>query len=107
MPQPLLQTQNLSIAFGDKTAVHDVCLQIQAGEKLALVGESGSGKSVTALALMGLLDQAQVSGSVQLLGAELHSLSPGRCELVIPITDAVRQQHGFVHGGVVSEPRKV
>ena len=71
MPQPLLQTQNLSIAFGDKTAVHDVCLQIQAGEKLALVGESGSGKSVTALALMGLLDQAKVSGSVQLLGAEL------------------------------------
>jgi uncharacterized protein (TIGR00369 family) len=38
----------------------------------------------------------------QLLGAELLSLSPGRCELLIPITDAIRQQHGFVHGGVVS-----
>ena len=71
MSEPLLQTQNLAIAFGDKTVVHDVCLHIRAGEKLALVGESGSGKSVTALALMGLLDQASVSGSVQFMGAEL------------------------------------
>ena len=71
MSQPLLETQNLSIPFGDKTVVHDVCLHIRAGEKLALVGESGSGKSVTALALMGLLDQASVSGSVLFAGAEL------------------------------------
>jgi uncharacterized protein (TIGR00369 family) len=38
----------------------------------------------------------------QLIGAELVSLSPGRCELHVPITDAVKQQHGFVHGGVLS-----
>ncbi|MBY0466373.1 MAG: PaaI family thioesterase, partial [Burkholderiales bacterium] len=29
-------------------------------------------------------------------------LSPGLVELAVPITDAIRQQHGFVHGGVVS-----
>ena len=38
----------------------------------------------------------------QLIGAELVVLSPGRCELHVPITDAVKQQHGFVHGGVLS-----
>ncbi|MBW8316177.1 MAG: PaaI family thioesterase [Hydrogenophaga sp.] len=38
----------------------------------------------------------------QLIGAELVALSPGRCELQVPITEAVKQQHGFVHGGVLS-----
>ena len=38
----------------------------------------------------------------QLIGAELVALSPGRCELHVPITEAVQQQHGFVHGGVLS-----
>ena len=38
----------------------------------------------------------------QLIGAELVALSPGRCELHVPITEVVKQQHGFVHGGVLS-----
>jgi uncharacterized protein (TIGR00369 family) len=37
-----------------------------------------------------------------LIGAELHALSPGRCELHVPVTPQLRQQHGFVHGGVLS-----
>ena len=37
-----------------------------------------------------------------LIGAELAALSPGRCELHVPITDVVKQQFGFVHGGVLS-----
>jgi len=37
-----------------------------------------------------------------LIGAELAALTPGQCELHIPITGNIRQQHGFVHGGVVS-----
>lgn len=37
-----------------------------------------------------------------LLGAELLSLSPGRCELGLALTPQLRQQHGFAHGGVVS-----
>jgi uncharacterized protein (TIGR00369 family) len=37
-----------------------------------------------------------------LIGAELHALSPGRCELHVPVTAQLRQQHGFVHGGVLS-----
>ncbi len=37
-----------------------------------------------------------------LIGAELVSLLPGRCELHVPVTALVKQQHGFVHGGVVS-----
>jgi acyl-coenzyme A thioesterase PaaI-like protein len=37
----------------------------------------------------------------QLLGAELVSISPGNAELALTITDSLKQQHGFLHGGVV------
>jgi uncharacterized protein (TIGR00369 family) len=37
-----------------------------------------------------------------LVGAELTGFSAGRAELTIPITPQLKQQHGFVHGGVVS-----
>ena len=37
-----------------------------------------------------------------LIGAELTAFSRGQCEIQLPVTDKVRQQHGFVHGGVVS-----
>ncbi|MDO8372654.1 MAG: PaaI family thioesterase [Polaromonas sp.] len=37
-----------------------------------------------------------------LIGAELHALSVGRCELQVPIAPNILQQNGFVHGGVVS-----
>jgi len=38
-----------------------------------------------------------------LLGAELAAFSPGKAELRIPITAQLLQQHGFVHGGVLSD----
>jgi len=36
------------------------------------------------------------------IGAELTGLSLGQAELRVPITPQLRQQHGFVHGGVIS-----
>jgi len=57
---PLVEIRDLTVDFGDAAtpfhAVEHVDLAIGAGEIVGLVGESGSGKSVTALALMGLVD---------------------------------------------------
>ncbi len=37
-----------------------------------------------------------------LLGAQLNALEPGRCELQVTVAEHLKQQHGFVHGGVLS-----
>lgn len=57
----VLAVENLNIAFmqeQQKIAAVRNLFSLQRGETLAIVGESGSGKSVTALALMRLLEQA-------------------------------------------------
>ncbi|WP_322053192.1 dipeptide ABC transporter ATP-binding protein [Paraburkholderia bannensis] len=68
---PVLEVEDLNIRIGARAIVRGLDLTIARGERVALVGESGSGKSLTALALLGLADAAQVSGSVRLAGEPL------------------------------------
>ncbi|WP_051837327.1 ABC transporter ATP-binding protein [Streptomyces sp. NRRL WC-3742] len=57
---PLLEVEDLHVEFrtrdGVARAVNGVTYSVAAGETLAVLGESGSGKSVTAQAIMGILD---------------------------------------------------
>ncbi|MDM0080243.1 dipeptide ABC transporter ATP-binding protein [Variovorax sp. J31P179] len=61
----LLKVQGLRVAFGAKEVVHGIDFEIAPGEKLALVGESGSGKTVTALSLLRLVQNADISGTAR------------------------------------------
>jgi len=58
----LLEVTNLRASFAGKEVVHGIDFSIAPGEKLALVGESGSGKTVTALSLLRLVQNAEISG---------------------------------------------
>ncbi|MBN3849681.1 ABC transporter ATP-binding protein [Paraburkholderia sp. Ac-20342] len=73
--KPLLELDHLRVTFGDTVAVNDVTLAIGRGERVALVGESGSGKSVTALSVLRLLADAQVSGTIRFDGEDLLAKS--------------------------------
>ncbi|RCW70393.1 ABC transporter ATP-binding protein [Pseudorhodoferax soli] len=69
MTQPLLlNAKQLQVSFGGHTVVHGVDFTLAPGEKLALVGESGSGKTVTALSLLRLVPDAQVTGQALFQG---------------------------------------
>ncbi|EYT81330.1 peptide ABC transporter ATPase, partial [Streptomyces sp. Tu 6176] len=79
-PTPLLRVDGLSVSFrtprGTVRAVDGLGFTVERGRTLALVGESGSGKSVTSLAVLGLHEDAEVTGSVRLDGRELTGLRP-------------------------------
>ena len=80
MTDPLLDVQHLSVVFeGTRStvkAVDGVTFQIARGETLGLVGESGSGKSVTAFAILGLLQPPGrvTAGRIMFEGRDLLSL---------------------------------
>lgn len=81
-PKALLSLRDLTVRFPrpggteDINVVHDVDLDIDPGEVVALVGESGSGKSITALSLMGLVPDPGLASasSITLDGRELVGL---------------------------------
>lgn len=84
MSGPVLEVKNLNVRFikedgGLFSAVYNSSFSVYPGEVLAIVGESGSGKSVTALSLMGLIDEKKVlyksTNSIVFEGRELTALS--------------------------------
>ncbi|OII63949.1 methionine ABC transporter ATP-binding protein [Streptomyces sp. CC53] len=78
---PVLEVENLHVEFktreGVVKAVNGVNYNVSAGETLAVLGESGSGKSVTAQAIMGILDSppGEVSqGAIRFQGQDILKL---------------------------------
>jgi microcin C transport system ATP-binding protein len=82
---PLLQVENLSVAFRDRIVARDINFSIERGETQALVGESGSGKSVTALSILKLLPYPAAnhpSGRILFRGEDLMKASPEKLRRV-------------------------
>ena len=77
----LLEVEDLFVEFhthdGVATAINGVSFDLYQGETLAILGESGSGKSVTAQAIMGILDMPPAvipHGHIRYCGQDLLSM---------------------------------
>lgn len=77
---PLIDIRRLCVGFQGRAGallpvLHEVDLQVRAGESIGIVGESGSGKSTLALAAMGYLKHGlqKMSGEVIYDGADMFT----------------------------------
>ena len=105
----LLKVEHLRIAFrtekGLSVPVRNVSFEIPENGRVALVGESGCGKSLTALSLGGLVDRAEITGTITgrpriayVFQNPMQSLNPvmrisSQLRESIPANRAVRQSN--------------
>ena len=54
-PAPLVQLQDIDVGFGHIRALEGACLELHAGEVVALLGDNGAGKSTLIKVLTGLV----------------------------------------------------
>jgi oligopeptide transport system ATP-binding protein len=78
---PVLEVDDLHVEFrtrsGVVNAVNGINYSVEAGETLAILGESGSGKSVSAQAIMGILDSPPAvitGGGIRFLGQDMLTM---------------------------------
>jgi ABC-2 type transport system ATP-binding protein len=67
----LIETNNLVKKYGDKVAVNDVSLAVQAGEVFGFLGPNGAGKTTTIKMVVGLLQPT--SGTVSVGGYDVQA----------------------------------
>ena len=83
MTDPVLSISNANLSLdgnaGRVDILHDISIDVAAGETLGLVGPSGSGKS-SLLMLMGGLEQA-TSGKIMALGQDLTAMNEDQLAL--------------------------
>jgi branched-chain amino acid transport system permease protein len=76
---PLLETEDLTIAFGGLVAVNTLRLVVRSGEVRALIGPNGSGKSTTVNLLSGVY--RPTAGHVRFAGRVLDRAKPSEVSL--------------------------
>ncbi|MHB1399113.1 MAG: ABC transporter ATP-binding protein [Trichloromonadaceae bacterium] len=79
---PLLEVQNISLAFGGVKALTDVSYQVNPGELFSIIGPNGAGKTSMLNCISGRYQPHQ--GQIRFKGKEITQLRPNdRCHLGI------------------------
>ena len=70
----MLEVTDLSVRYGSVEALHDVSIEVEAGQLVAILGANGSGKSTLLRAISGITKAA--SGRIALGGTAITGLRP-------------------------------
>jgi ABC-type branched-subunit amino acid transport system ATPase component/ABC-type branched-subunit amino acid transport system permease subunit len=71
---PIVSVAGLNTFYGKSHILHDVSLELRAGEVVGLLGRNGAGKSSTLKSMMGLVPPAR--GRVEFAGRDITGRSP-------------------------------
>tara|TARA_B100001939_G_scaffold345597_1_gene362516 strand:- start:797 stop:1783 length:987 start_codon:yes stop_codon:yes gene_type:complete len=93
-----LELRNLSRRIGDRTLLHRLTLQVDAGQCLALLGPSGCGKTTTLRLVAGLDPSSE--GSIHLQGRDITQLNPGRRQVGMVFQNYALYPHLSVVGNL-------
>lgn len=74
--EPLLQVRGLCARYGPVQVLHDLDIEVQAGELVAIVGGNGAGKTTLLHCLSGIHPAS--AGQISMAGRELGRLPPHR-----------------------------
>ena len=89
----MLKIQNISVSYGSRRILHDISLNVQSGEVLALIGPNGAGKSTLIRAASGVIPY---TGHVRTNGDDLASLSTlQRARYIATVPQAVSMPPAF------------
>jgi len=89
----LIDVSNLTLAFGDKTILHDISFGINKSERLAILGGNGSGKSSLGRLLAGWHVNAVTSGNVLFKGRSWKEYSNSERASAIQLVGQIPVQH--------------
>jgi iron complex transport system ATP-binding protein len=89
----MLKIQNLSVSYGPRRILHDISLEVQSGEVLALIGPNGAGKSTLIRAVSGVIPY---SGHIRTNGDDVATLSTlHRAQYIATVPQAVSMPPAF------------
>ncbi len=88
----MLHIRSLTAAYGPKTVLHDVSLDVAAGGILALIGPNGAGKTTLIRAVSGTVPLA--GGQVTVDGQDVTALTPAQRARKISVVPQARPQGG-------------
>ncbi len=98
--KPIIDIQNLDVAYGDNVALESINLQVQAGEFLAVIGPNGSGKTTLMRTILGLIEPLR--GQVYVFGRPPGALGAERSRIgYVPQLMTVNFQFPVRVAGVV------
>ena len=83
----MLKIQNISVSYASRRILHDISLNVQSGEVLALIGPNGAGKSTLIRAASGVIPY---TGHVRTNGDDFITLTPmQRAKYIATVPQAV------------------